>query len=381
MTTSNQALHGVRLYGRVVGHGSHAQVTAGFADTLRSARLLAGLVAFDRDLPPDAPQPGGAMAPRAVFTGPLGFLPMMRRGARHAERYAMLAPNSSFLPGNLLLAMEQLCTEILVPSQWARGVVEEHTSMPVRVVPHGVAAGFTPKPALRAEVRDSYRRGEFSVLHLSSSVYERKGTVALLTAWGMLMAKGTLPPSAQLRLVLEVDAMARTMAWMAETGLALPNVALTARLDASPERLAETYAKHHVVCQPSRGEGFGLCPLEALAVGVPIVATACTGQSEWFVQGLDGAVPVEHGPDAPIDDGPGALAPTVEPDAIAASLRHAYERWELLDSDAEHASALRRARWSWPVQLAPLMRVFEEPVPEPDPSSTLSAQPTGDDES
>ncbi len=376
---SNQAQYGVRLYGRVVGHGSHAQVTAGFADTLRSARLLAGLVAFDRDLPPDAPQPGGAMAPRAVFTGPLGFLPMMRRGARHAERYAMLAPNSSFLPGNLVLAMEQLCTEILVPSQWARGVVEEHTSMPVRVVPHGVAAGFTPKPALRAEVRADYYRGEFSVLHLSSSVYDRKGTAALLSAWGMLMERGELPPSARLRLVLEVDAMAKTMAWMAEAGLVFPNVALTARLDASPERLAETYARHHVVCQPSRGEGFGLCPLEALVVGVPIVATACTGQSEWFEPGLAGAIPVEHGPDAPIDDGPGAMAPSVYPDAIASALRRAYELWPQLDGDAVLASPLQRDRWSWPAQLAPLMRVFEEPVPEPDPGSTLSAQPPGDE--
>lgn len=373
----------VRLYGRVVGHGSHAQVTAGFAEVLRGAGLLAGLVAFDRDLPPDAPQPGGALAPRAVFTGPLGFLPVLRRGARHKACYAMLAPNSSFLPGNLILALEQLCAEILVPSHWAKGVVEEHTSVPVRVVPHGVAAGFAPQPGLRAEVRDAYRRGEFSVLHLSSSVYERKGTAALLTAWAMLNATGGLPPGARLRLVLEVDAMARTMAWMVESGLVLPNVALTARLDASPERLAETYARHHVVCQPSRGEGFGLCPLEALAVGVPIVATACTGQSEWFQPGLDGAVPVEHGPDAPIDDGPGALAPTVDPDAIAASLRHAYQQWESLDVCAENAAPQVRARWAWSWQLAPLMRAFEEPVAETEDTGTrLYAEPRiGDDES
>ncbi len=373
----------VRLYGRVVGHGSHAQVTAGFAETLRNAGLLAGLVAFDRDLPPDSPQPGGALAPRAVFTGPLGFLPALRMGVRHAERFAMLAPNSSFVPGNLIRAMEDLCTEILVPSHWARDIVEENTSMDVRVVPHGVAYHFTPKPELRAEARASYRRGDFGVLHLSSSTYDRKGTLALVTAWGHAMAKGDLPPNARLRLVLEIDAMARTTAWMAESGLMLPNVALTARLDARPDKLAETYASHHVVCQPSRGEGFGMVPLEALTCGVPIVATACTGHSEWFRDGrpgISGAVRVEHGPEAPIDDGPGAMAPSVEPDAIAAALREAYQRWEHLDREADRNASEVRATWSWPVQLAPFLEALSLPLDTAQPGGMMT-ETTGDDES
>ncbi len=374
---SDRQYANVRLYGRVAGHGSHAQVTSGFAEALRGSGLLAGLVGLDRDLPPDSPQPGGALASRAVFTGPLGFLPALRRGVRHAERYAMLAPNSSFLPGNLMRALEATCTTILVPSRWAKNIAEENTSVPVRVVPHGVSRHFAPKAERRDEARAAYRRGEFSVLHLSSSIYERKGTLALLRAWSMLQTDGELPPTARLRLVLEMDAMARTMAWMAESGLELPNVAWTARMEASPERLTETYSAHHVVCQPSRGEGFGLCPLECLACGVPIVATGCTGHAEWFKPGLRGAVRVEHGPDGPIDDGPGAMAPTVEPDAIAAALCDAYKRWEQLDVDASDAAADVQTSWAWATQLGPLMRDFAEPIDEPGTSFT---EPTGDDE-
>lgn len=346
----------VRLYGRVVGHGSHAQVTEGFAGALREAGLLAGLVAFDQDLPPDSPQPGGALAPHAVFTGPLGYLRAMRTAARHQQRYAMLAPNSSVVPGNLILALEGTCTEMLVPSEWAQGVVEELTSLAVRVVPHGVAAGFRRDAALRQAALTGYRRGEFNVLHLSSSDRERKGTRALVEAWGMLMADGALPSDAKLRLVLDMEALSKTLAWMAERlGPNTGTVTLTVRMESPPARLAEVYGAHHVVCQPSRGEGFGMVPLEALASGVPIVATACTGHSQWFRTGLPGAVPVEHGPDAPIDDLPSAMAPTVEPDAIAVALRRAYDGWLTLDAAAAEAAAALRETWAWSKQLAPFV--------------------------
>jgi len=358
----------VRLYGRVLGYGSHAQVTDGFAGVLRDADLLAGIVAFDRDLPPDSPQPGGALAPHAVFTGPLGHLRAMRSGARHRARYAMLAPNSSAVPPLLLRALESECTEILVPSEWAQEVVEELTSIPVRVVPHGIAPGFVRSPSLREVAAEAYRRGAFNVLHLSSSDRERKGTHALLEAWGMLMAKGELPAEAKLRLVLDVEALSKTVAWMAERagpGMRLDSVTVTARLEARPTALAQVYGVQHVVCQPSRGEGFGCCPLEGLACGVPIVATACTGHSQWFrplslQPSLPGAVRVEHGPDARIDDLPGAMAPTVEPDAVAVALRRAYAEWEALDAAAASGAAALRETWAWGRQIAPFVEYLRQ---------------------
>lgn len=355
MATADASPPDVRLYGRAVGFGSHAQVTTGFASALRSAGMLAGLVAFDRDLPPDSPQPAGAMAPVGVFTGPLGYLPALRRGVSHRARYAMVAPNSSAIPGNLAVALDQLCTEVLVPSPWAKAVVEDWVRSPVRVVPHGIAPEFQLSLPARARAYGAYQQGSFKVLHLSSSDRERKGTRALIEAWGLLVDRGEIPADSTLRLVLDMEAMSKTMAWMAEqtaTGRALGNVVLTVRMDASPTELARVYGEHHLVCQPSRGEGFGLCPLEALATGVPIVATRCTGHGAWFRDGLPGAVAVAHGADAPIDDVPGSLAPAVDPEAIAASLRQAYADWPALHAAAMDAASGTGAEWTWERQLA-----------------------------
>lgn len=358
----------VRLYGRAVGFGSQATVTRGFLSCLSASDLLAGFVALDQDGAPDDAPVLGALSPAAVFTGPLGMLPVLRRGVSHRDRFAMVAPNSSAMPGGLLQSLTAHVTEILTPSAWAAGVLEEHTALPVRVVPHGIHAAFgSPAPAPRPELRSAYSAGAFDVLHLATSARERKSTLALIDAWSLLMESGGLPEDAKLRLVLDMEAASRTGAWLAErrsSGVVpLTNVFVSIRLDASPTALRNEYRRHHVVCQPSRGEGFGLCPLEALIAGVPIVATACTGHSEWFREGLPGAVRVQHGGDAPIDDLPNARAPEVSPDAIAAALRQAYEQFLVLDDAATNEAPYLAAAWSWERQLAPFMHHLKEIAP------------------
>jgi glycosyltransferase involved in cell wall biosynthesis len=287
---------------------------------------------------------------------------MMCRGTRHRDRYAMVAPNSSLVPPRLLQSLAAHATEILVPSAWAAGVVEEQTPIAVRVVPHGVHQDFAP--AERSAMLAKYAAGAFDVIHLSTSERERKGTRALIEAWSMLMAAGKLPSEARLRLVLDMEAASRTVTWMAEQAAfratQASNVIVAVRLDAAPTRLCAEYQNHHLLCQPSRGEAFGLCGLEALASGVPVVATACTGHSEWFHPWLPGALAVEHGPNQPIDDLPGAVAPEVTPDAIAAALLRAYTNYPALAEAAFRNAAAVAEDWAWPRKLAPFMKHLKE---------------------
>lgn len=345
----------VRLYGRQLGFGSHAQVTRGFKAELERHELLAGVVGLDTDpAPGDDPIPG-ADAPAAIFTGPLGAVDIMRRAAVHEHRFAMVAPNSDRLPPQLVEILRSVCTDILVPSRWAARVAATYFDHPIHVVPHGLHPAMVRHPEVRERTREAFEQGVFVVAHLSTSDRQRKGTMELVRAWEILTQRGAITDRAHLDLVLDLDAKNRMIEWFEERGGVPPNVQLHPRPNLSPENMALALSTAHVVCQPSRGEGFGLVPLEARAVGVPVVATVCTGHSEHLVDGQPGLIVVPHGPAVPIDDLPDASAPQVQPEALAACLLRAYKTWKKLDQDASAASDRVRAEWAWEVQLAPFM--------------------------
>jgi glycosyltransferase involved in cell wall biosynthesis len=344
---------GVRLYGRMTGYSSQAVVSIGFERGLRELGLLEGVVDTGRlpDLD-DAPTPG-ALARSAIFTGAPSDVFRMMQHARHEQRYGMLVPNSDQIPPNVLKLYEQCCTTILTPSVWAAEQIKQHTNHRVVVVPHGVHSEYRVIPERRKEVEQAYREGWWTVLHASTSDRQRKGTVELIRAWDLAEI-----PKGQARLVLLLDAEAhaalrRALEFMK---LTIPEgVLLTVRqgFGRDPEQMQKYLSVFHAVCQPSRGEGFGLIPLEARACGVPVIATSCTGHSEHLAgTGMDdGVVIVGHGELAPIDDLPHAKGPTVSPIDLAQALETAFHQWVQLEEAAMSAATTVQNRWGWARQL------------------------------
>jgi glycosyltransferase involved in cell wall biosynthesis len=54
--------------------------------------------------------------------------------------------------------------------------------------------------------------------------------------------------------------------------------------------LEEVFGKSHVVVHPSVADGFGYVVAEAMASGVPVIASDLTGGSDWIVEGVNGFV-------------------------------------------------------------------------------------------
>jgi glycosyltransferase involved in cell wall biosynthesis len=271
----------------------------------------------------------------------------------------MLVPNSTWVPPTLLELYRECCTRLLVPSRWCREKLEAYDlGLPIDVVPHGVDEGFARLPTHRRILRDTWEGKAsgipFVVSHWSTSGGRRKGTVELVEAWRMLASQRQIPSGAKLELFLDSGAESALLEHLYDDGI--PNgVELNPRLCANPRTMSSILGASNIVCQPSRAEGFGLIPLEARVCGVPVVATFCSGHSEHLSGvGTDqGVVRVDHGPDGPIDDGPGALAPTVAASDIADSLSYAFENWPRLDEAAAAHAARVGVEWSWRKQLGP----------------------------
>lgn len=341
----------IRIYGFTRDYGSYAQVTRGFQEGLIDSGFVPGeeldLVSLEDEQSFDEDPSGLPLADVAILTGPPMAAGKLTHGVKHERRLVMVAPNSDKLPERTMHTVNQHATELLSPSAWGARVLERYTDKPVRVVPHGVSAGFQTRPHSLGALKEQL--DSFRILHLSSTDGQRKGTEELCRGFASARKSGVLPKHAQLILLLTPSARGQILDVLSELDVS-DRIVIFGRLGlegGSPEQISELFASVHVVCQPSRGEGFGMVPLEALACGVPVVATDCTGHSEWFTSELAGAVRIPTGELAPIDDMPGALAPSLSPEHIAEALGTAYDFWQELKHQAMAAAPGISRTWSW----------------------------------
>lgn len=372
----------VRLYGRAVGNGSLSVVTVGFREVLEGAGLLEGFVALDKSGgSEEEASPPGALARDGVFTGNLNLINTMRMGAKHERHWVQVTPNSTHIPPKLLGAVLQLPdVRILSASAWGTtmigGVLGEmglryiedgnvwctylmagtnETTVQVHTVHHGVS-GFAPVPVELERTRLDYELGQFRVVHFSTTDGERKGTLELLQAWYLLRKESRIPDKSELLLVLDHHARAALMQRLAYDDIEMPTgVRILPRADMGSAAMSKFLCQQHLVCTPSRGEGWGLLPLQARACGVPVATTVTTGHSAGHCHG-PGVIRIDQDPALfSIDDGPDALAPKVEPREIGAALATAYSAWNGLSQMSEAFSEVVAKKWSWQAQLAPLV--------------------------
>ena len=374
-----------RLYGRDIGNGSLAVVTRGFREVLDGAGLLEGFVALDRSGGSEEDdEPPGALARDGVFTGNLSHLPLMTRGTRHERHWVTVTPNSTHIPPKLLDAVVRLPRpRILSASDWGTQVIRNNlsemgfqivqvteqqnnphplwwmragdTQVQIQTAHHGVS-GFAPIPDELDKTREDFYLGRHRVVHFSTTEGERKGTLELIKAWPLFLETLNWRCSPELLLVLDHHARSALQDRMLDQGIPMPDrVRILPRGDMDAATMSRFLCQQHVVCCPSRGEGFGLIPISARTCGVPVVTTVTTGHSAGHCYG-PGVEEIEQSDELlPIDDGPGALAPAVEPKQIVKALKAVLGDWPMRSLAVRKAAPQMAKNWSWQAQLAPLV--------------------------
>lgn len=162
------------------------------------------------------------------------------------------------LPPNFVRWLTQY-DQILVPCEHNVDLFGQHHS-DVRAVPLGVDRGvWSPGDA---------PAGPFKVL-AGGSLWFRKGLDAVVKAF----ANANIPNS-----VLEIKAAPHAQD-VPKTKFP-DNVRLVRHWMGIEEQVA-WFRSGHVFLAPSRGEGFGLIPLQAIATGIPTILTATSGQAQF----------------------------------------------------------------------------------------------------
>lgn len=232
------------------------------------------------------------------------------------------------------------CTFQLAASTALRDSIAQVTGLPekIRLVPIGMdPALFTPLPDPARRQRDQILfvgriqpvKGVDVLIEAMRLLVDRRPATRLVLVGGGLYHEGT--PYMQ-----EVRALIRRL------GL---GAALTFAGRKTPCEVAAFMRESAVVVSPSRRESFGTVLVEALASGVPVVATRCGG------------------PEDIVTDGLGRLVPSEDPVALAAALEDVLEHLDRYDP--EHLAAHARRAYSWDRVARETVRLYEEALRRP----------------
>lgn len=235
--------------------------------------------------------------------------------------------------------------EVWVPSEFNRqGFLRSGLTRPAYVVPLGVNAEYFhpdgaayPNPA-----------GEFIFL-TSFEWGARKAAPLLLQAFSE-----TFSAAEPVRLVCKIinrDKAVSVKSDIRSLGLASSGgrMSFLLNLDFPYSQLPALYRSAHCYVNTSRGEGWNLPLMEAMACGLPAIATDWGGQTEFFHAGVGYPLRVRDTIPAvarcPYYDGFRWADP--DPDHLRHLLRHVFEHRE--EAAALGAAAAREiaARWTW----------------------------------
>jgi glycosyltransferase involved in cell wall biosynthesis len=235
---------------------------------------------------------------------------------------------AAMLPEVLLRRMDrefETCDHILVPSNVSRqSFAERGFEKKTIVVLTGVDSEFFSPPA-------PSEKPVFRVCYVGR-VQMAKGVAYLLQAWKRLAL-----PNAELVLVGEVRPAARSVL----NSYADSSVKFAGIL--SPQEVAKIYRESDLLAFPSVSEGLAEVMLEAMATGLPVVATDLSGAKDCLENGKEGLIVPARDVDAMADAILWCYQHRDESRAMGKAARARIEREFTLEHYLERQIALYRS--------------------------------------
>jgi glycosyltransferase involved in cell wall biosynthesis len=142
------------------------------------------------------------------------------------------------------------------------------------------------------------------------------------------------------------------------------------------ESSMEHYASHHVLVAPHLSEGFGLCPIEAMATGMCCLVSRCSAPMEYFSQEYGYWIEMSERY-APVSDclpdthGVWRL-PSVE--SLSKAMRRVYMNRKEIEEKGRLASEYASSELTWEHTAKGIVRNIQEVLSEKDFSDNASSE-------
>ena len=229
----------------------------------------------------------------------------------------------------------------------SRALVEEArrlcggTTPPDVVVPNGIDLQRFRPPSSHDERRRAREAAglapdEFAVLCVGDALV-RKGWRELLAAVARLSSRD---PASRITVLGAIGSSQKEIDLLTEASRVAPSVRFVLRENLTAQEVAELYRAADVFCLASHWEGMANALLEAMASGLPVIATAVAGHPETIADGFDGLLVKAKDVDA-LSDALSRLQ--TSPDFCAELGRRARERAVAVGDSRKAGARLARA--------------------------------------
>lgn len=151
--------------------------------------------------------------------------------------------------------------ELWTTSKWCARIFSEYRRDEVKVLPHGIEDCWTPVKRRRSDT--------FTFLHVGEPAV-RKGGDLLLQAWWKAFAHRKDVHLIYKCIKYPMCRVKDNSGSIVASPESLSNVSVLSHV-MSPGELYDLYVSSDCMVYPTRGEGFGLIPFEAMATGLPTI--------------------------------------------------------------------------------------------------------------
>jgi len=218
-----------------------------------------------------------------------------------------------------------------------------YLTRPHTVVMHGIDTGVF-RPAARGETPPPVLAGEGRLVGCFGRIRAQKGTDVFVDA--MIRV---LPAFPDARAVVLGRATAEHQGFLADLKQRVAAAGLTERIlfpgEVGPLETPEYYRALSLFVAPQRWEGFGVTPLEAMASGVPVVATTVGAFPKLVVEGGTGSLIPPDDVDAMAEATARWLSDDAARIAAGAASRDRVQAHFSLESEADGINAVYQALW------------------------------------